>query len=101
MLEQIFTADGVEKDPQKGVNSPMREFFRGKTVFLTGGTGFLGKLFIEKLLRCDVSEIVLLIRAKKGRTPRERLQRQFEREAVGLLCYRKMRIIFIVFCVYV
>ncbi|XP_055627972.1 fatty acyl-CoA reductase wat-like [Toxorhynchites rutilus septentrionalis] len=82
MLEQIFITDDLEKDPQKGVNSPMREFLRGKTVFLTGSTGFLGKLFIEKLVRCEVSEIVLLIRGKRGRTPRERLQRQFEREVI-------------------
>ncbi|XP_055610967.1 fatty acyl-CoA reductase wat-like [Uranotaenia lowii] len=83
MLEQIFTADDQKRrDPSQSVNSPMRQFFRGKTVFLTGGTGFLGKLFIEKLLKCDVKELILLIRPKRGRTSRERLQRQFERETV-------------------
>lgn len=38
----------------KGYNvheSPMLEFYRGKCIFITGGTGFLGKLFLEKLLR--------------------------------------------------
>lgn len=38
----------------KGYNvheSPMLEFYRGKSIFITGGTGFLGKLFLEKLLR--------------------------------------------------
>lgn len=33
------------------VNSPITDYFREKCVFLTGGTGFLGYLFIEKLLR--------------------------------------------------
>ena len=26
-------------------------FYRDKTVFITGGTGFIGKIIIEKLLR--------------------------------------------------
>lgn len=32
-------------------DSPVTDYLRGKTIFLTGGTGFLGYLFIEKLLR--------------------------------------------------
>lgn len=32
-------------------NSPITEYFAGKVVFLTGSTGFLGQLFLEKLLR--------------------------------------------------
>lgn len=32
-------------------NSPITEFFASKTVFLTGPTGFLGHLLLEKLLR--------------------------------------------------
>lgn len=32
-------------------NTPMRDFYRDKVVFLTGGTGFLGQIYVEKLLR--------------------------------------------------
>lgn len=32
-------------------DSPVTDFFMGKTVFLTGPTGFLGHLLLEKLLR--------------------------------------------------
>lgn len=30
---------------------PIRDYFKDKVVLLTGGTGFLGQLFVEKLLR--------------------------------------------------
>lgn len=32
-------------------HTPMRDFLRDKTVFITGSTGVLGELFVEKLLR--------------------------------------------------
>src|SRR5262245_60996515 len=39
---------------------------RGKTVLLTGGTGFLGKVIVERLLRWapDIERIYLLIRTR-------------------------------------
>lgn len=47
----------------------------GKTILITGGSGFLGKVLIEKILRKtpDVKKIYLLIRAKKGKEPKERI----------------------------
>ncbi|XP_058463867.1 fatty acyl-CoA reductase wat-like [Malaya genurostris] len=54
-------------------HSPLKDFYQGKIVLLTGGTGFLGKLYIEKLIRCGVSEILLLSRNKNGKTSTERL----------------------------
>lgn len=38
-------------DPSIPRDSPITKFFAGKTVFLTGPTGFLGHLLLEKLLR--------------------------------------------------
>ncbi|KPJ06883.1 Putative fatty acyl-CoA reductase CG5065 [Papilio machaon] len=39
------------------------DFYAGKSVFITGGTGFLGKAFIEKLLyTTDIEKIYILIR---------------------------------------
>lgn len=53
----------------------VREFYAGKEIFITGGTGYLGKVVIEKLLRScpDVKRIFILIRPKKGVTPQNRL----------------------------
>ncbi|XP_014240707.1 fatty acyl-CoA reductase 1-like [Cimex lectularius] len=50
------------------------EYFAGKNVLVTGGTGFMGKVLIEKLLRScpDVNTIYVLVRPKKGKTAQER-----------------------------
>lgn len=42
--------------------------YAGRSLFITGATGFMGKVLVEKLLRdCgDVKSIYLLIRTKKG-----------------------------------
>ncbi|KAG5682030.1 hypothetical protein PVAND_011422 [Polypedilum vanderplanki] len=44
------------------------DFYNGKSVFITGGTGFLGKMLIEKLLRScpGIKNIYLLMRPKRG-----------------------------------
>ncbi|XP_023026528.2 putative fatty acyl-CoA reductase CG5065 [Leptinotarsa decemlineata] len=50
-------------------------FYEGKNVLVTGGSGFIGKVFIEKLLRCcpEVGNIYILLRSKKGKSIQERL----------------------------
>ncbi|GAB0087092.1 hypothetical protein DMENIID0001_013650 [Sergentomyia squamirostris] len=51
------------------------EFFRDREIFITGGTGFLGKALIEKILySCpDVKKIYLLLRSKRGVSVSDRL----------------------------
>lgn len=60
-------------DPVKSI--PI--FYAGQSIFLTGATGFLGKVYIEKILRScpDVREIFLLMRSRKGLSPNERLKK--------------------------
>nr|XP_023018626.1 putative fatty acyl-CoA reductase CG5065 [Leptinotarsa decemlineata] len=51
------------------------EFFRGKSIFITGGSGFIGRVLIEKLLRScpDLKNIYMILRPKKGRSIEERI----------------------------
>jgi alcohol-forming fatty acyl-CoA reductase len=56
-------------------HSPIKDFLKDKTIFLTGGFGFIGKLLIEKLLICEVKKIYLLVRAKKGKSLPERFEK--------------------------
>ncbi|XP_014245937.1 fatty acyl-CoA reductase wat-like [Cimex lectularius] len=59
--------------------SEIVEFYKGKHVFITGATGFIGKLLVEQLLRkCEPEMLYLLIRSKKGSDPQQRLQEMFK-----------------------
>jgi len=52
------------------------EFYRGKSVLVTGATGFLGKCLLERLLRdCgDLKKIYVLVRPAKDKTPAQRME---------------------------
>ncbi|CAH2235697.1 jg1978 [Pararge aegeria aegeria] len=64
------------------------EYYKGKTIFITGGTGFMGKVLLEKLLySCtDLDRIYLLMRPKKGVNPENRLAALY-----NLPCYDRLR----------
>ncbi|XP_031622375.1 fatty acyl-CoA reductase wat-like [Contarinia nasturtii] len=61
----------------------LQRFYAGKNVFITGGTGFLGKTLIDKLLRScpGVENIYLLVRKKKGLDIHTRLEKIFDDNA--------------------
>lgn len=61
----------------------IKEFYKDKVILVSGGTGFLGKTLIEKLLRsCNgVKRIFVLLRSKKGKSPSERIE-AFKNEVV-------------------
>jgi fatty acyl-CoA reductase len=74
--------------------SAIAEFFKRKSIFITGATGFIGKQLVEKLVRScpgrnlkkhllhllcffltsDFEHIYLLVRQKRGHNPNDRLK---------------------------
>ncbi|XP_035789764.1 fatty acyl-CoA reductase wat-like [Anopheles albimanus] len=66
----------------RSYHSPLKDFYEGKTILLTGGSGFIGKLLIEKLVKCNVAEILLILRRKKGVEPTDRLEKLLGNEPV-------------------
>ena len=53
----------------------IEDFYAGRTIFITGVTGFMGKVLLEKLLRsCPaVKKLYVLVRPKKGQEPNVRM----------------------------
>jgi fatty acyl-CoA reductase len=52
------------------------EFYENRSVFITGATGFMGKVLVEKILRScpGVERLYLLMRPSKGQSVDCRLQ---------------------------
>lgn len=52
------------------------EFFAGRDIFITGGTGFMGKVLMEKLLRScpNINKIFMLSRPKKNVAAQDRIE---------------------------
>lgn len=78
-LPKGFLLDENFQEPSTD-GSDIVNYFNNKYIFLTGGTGFLGKLLVEKLLRTcpDISGIFVLVRAKKGKDFHSRLDDIYE-----------------------
>ncbi|XP_025264924.1 putative fatty acyl-CoA reductase CG5065 isoform X2 [Camponotus floridanus] len=60
--------------------SEIQSFYKNKTIFITGASGFMGKVLIEKLLySCsDLNKIYILMRDKKGHSCDNRLEDMFK-----------------------
>ncbi|XP_065216260.1 fatty acyl-CoA reductase wat-like [Planococcus citri] len=67
----------------------IQNFYTDKTILITGGSGFLGLLLIEKLLRScsDLKKVILIVREKRGKSVRTRIKEIFNDEI-----FEKMKI---------
>lgn len=60
--------------------TPIQEFYKDSVIFMTGSTGFLGQVMLEKLLRScpGISTIYILVRNKKGKNVESRVEDIFD-----------------------
>ncbi|XP_013175716.1 PREDICTED: fatty acyl-CoA reductase 1-like [Papilio xuthus] len=69
-----FLFETVHRD-----NSAIQRFYGGRVIFITGGSGFMGKLLIEKLFRtCEIKKMYVMVRPKKESMPCQRIVKIFE-----------------------
>lgn len=69
----------LEPSANEPSSSVVHGFYDDAVVLITGGTGFIGKVLVEKLLRSfRIRRLYLLIRAKNARSVDERLAEFFE-----------------------
>lgn len=75
LVENINTNNNLSNNNESssGTNS-IKNFYNESTIFVTGGTGFIGKVLIEKLLRTctSLSTIYVLLRPLRGLSSEQR-----------------------------
>ncbi|XP_012270704.1 fatty acyl-CoA reductase wat isoform X2 [Orussus abietinus] len=71
--------DNAEIETSNRRWTPLQEFYADQSIFVTGATGFLGKILVEKLLRScpNISKIYVLVRPKKGMDVQSRMEAIF------------------------
>lgn len=68
----------VNSSEENNPLTPVGRMFNGKSIFITGASGFIGRVLLAKLLSSypGIKQIYILMRPKKGVSPDERLQKQ-------------------------
>lgn len=59
--------------------TPVQQFYYQRNIFITGGSGLVGKVLIEKLLRCcpGIGMLFIMMRPKRDKTIEERAEDMF------------------------
>ncbi|XP_075543404.1 fatty acyl-CoA reductase 1-like isoform X2 [Dermacentor variabilis] len=83
LLKQI---PSPETETKCDARSEVSSIYQDRVVFITGGTGFIGQVLLEKLLRsCPVKRIYLLVRSKRGVEAEARIEELFKCEVLQRL----------------
>lgn len=79
-------------DPLNPDLTPIQQFYKECNIFITGGTGFLGKVLLNKILSScpGIENIYLLVRSKRGKDVNSRVEEIFE-DPVRLFCSQEMK----------
>ncbi|CAN6466490.1 unnamed protein product [Victoria cruziana] len=74
--DQLLKPNGTKVTTEEGLG--IVRFLKGKNFLITGATGFVAKVFIEKILRTEpeVGNLYLLIRSKGNVTAEDRLKNE-------------------------
>lgn len=85
-VKEIIQASLVKDKPLTELPT-IKEFYAGQEIFVTGASGFMGKVLIEKLLRScpDIKTIYVLLRPKRGKPVQERLEELMESQLYEIL----------------
>lgn len=84
--KQLQSITSTMVDERKD-DSQVAGFYQDRVVFITGGTGFIGKVLLEKLLRScpGLKRVYLLVRSKRGKNPQARLEKLFDSQMFARL----------------
>ena len=75
-LKRLEDSTTVDYDSELKGSLNVKQFYKGKTILITGCTGFLAKVILEKILRScpDVGKIYLMVRPKQKMDPMKRIE---------------------------
>lgn len=77
------TEENEDNDDDDLTGQELMDFYRDSVLLITGGTGFLGKILLQKLLPTfPIKRIYLLVRKKNTQSVEERLE-EFYQDSVS------------------
>ena len=83
-MNKIYTLDSL-----KDTHFSVKDYYQGKRILITGCTGFIGKVILEKMLRScpNIDCIYVFVRPKKGKLPMDRIKN----EIFSSLCFSELK----------